>query len=62
MAARIDAVNIDETNRLLTERIDADNRSLVKQMQEVKSSMDTYFRWITTVLVIGGTLIAVMNL
>ena len=64
LAARIDEVNrrIDETNRLLTARIDADNRSLVEQIQGVNTRMDTYFRWITTVLVIGGILIAVIDL
>ena len=60
LAARIDALNrrINETNR----RIDETNRSLWQQILEVSRRMDTNFLWITTVVVIGGTLIAVMVL
>ena len=60
LAARIDEMNrqINATNR----RIDESNRSLWEQIREVNSRMDTNFMWITTVVVIGGTLLAVIGL
>ena len=60
LAARIDELNrrINETHR----RIDETNHSLWQQILEVSRRMDTNFLWITTLVVIGGTLIAVMVL